>query len=351
MENKVNYYAIAMIYVGTMFGAGFVSGQEILQFFGCNTNYAIFGTIILGILVLIFSFVVMHNSYISQPTSFEQLIIGKNNILKYIVNFLFLFFACGVLIIMFAGAGALFNSIFHFPNIIGTIFICLIVLFIGLYDTAGIISAFKILTPLMFIVALITSLLGLNINLDNSNTIINSIQCPGINWWFSAILYMSYNFFLAIAVLGPLGKNAKSTNDILKGSLLSSIILCLTSSLLIIVIINNFSTVYNVEMPMLAIASKISPLMNNIYAFVLFGGLLSASIGMIFAILNYFSNINNRIINNNKITIPILCLIAVILSNFGFSQLISIVYPLLGYIGLLAILGVTLNYIINLKNR
>lgn len=343
MENKVSYYAIATTYVGTMFGAGFISGQELLQFFGCDPSHSIYGAIILGFLILIFSFIVMHSSYIKQPASFEKLIVRDNKYLKYLVNFLFLFFSCGVLIIMFAGAGALLNTLFDFPSIIGALLMMIIVLFIALNDTDGIIKAFKVLTPIMFILALTTSLLGINLDVATTKEML-VLKCPGNSWWFSAILYMAYNNFLAIAILAPLGKNAKSKKEIIKGAILSSIILFIISLALILAINHNYNLIIYTEMPMLTIANTISPLMGNIYAFVLFGGLLSASIGMLFAILNHLGNTNNKILSNRKITVPFLCVCAVALSSFGFSHLISIVYPILGYIGIFAIIAVIINY-------
>ncbi|MEG0283881.1 MAG: hypothetical protein RR425_03920 [Erysipelotrichales bacterium] len=347
MKNKVGFYTITTTYVGTLFGAGFVSGQELLQFFAVYPDKALFGIIILAFMVFIFSFMVMHSSYLRQPNSFEQVIVGENKILKLFVNCTFLFFSAGVLVIMFAGAGALFNSILGLPNIIGSILLCLLVIFIGLKDTSGIMNTFKILTPIMFVIAIITALLGINLEVGSIPLIDHGPL--KFTWWFSAILYMTYNFYLEIGLLSPMGKNAKSTKEIFKGALCSALILGVICYAVVFSIIHNIESVHNVEMPMLEISKNISPLMNNVYAFVLFGGLVSASIGMLFAILNYIDGSNNTKIKNRKLTIPILCLVALSLSSLGFSSLISIVYPILGYFGLLALVGVTINYIINIK--
>lgn len=347
MKKDVGFYAITTTYVGTLFGAGFVSGQELLQFFAVYPDKALYGVIILALMVFVFSFMVMHSSYIKQPKSFEQVIVGENKLLKLFINITFLFFSAGVLVIMFAGAGALFNSLFGIPNIIGSIVMCLLVLFIGLKDTTGIMNTFKILTPIMFVIAITTALLGINIEVSSIGVIDHGPL--KFTWWFSAILYMAYNFYLEIGLLSPMGKNAKSVKEIFKGALCSALILGIICYAVVFSIIHNMGSVQNVEMPMLEIAKNISPLMNNVYAFVLFGGLVSASIGMLFAIINYIDGSNNKKLKNRKITIPALCLIALSLSSLGFSSLISIVYPILGYFGLLAIVGVVINYIINIR--
>ena len=351
MNKKLNFYAIISTYIGTAFGAGFVSGQELLQFFLCDTTAGIKGTIIMSVGVLILSFIVMKGNYYYQTSHYEKLIVGESPILRKIIVFTFYMFSFGIIIIMFAGAGALLNSLFGIPNIYGSIIMALIVLTIGLSGPEGIIKSFKLLVPVMFVIAIITSLMGITLNADTFSENIVTVKCQGNNWLFSAILYLTYCYYLMIAVLTYLGKDARSIKDIAIGSIGSALGLALSSSLIVLAMRHNLGSIVDAELPMVAVAQNVSPLMGNAYALVLFGGLLSASIGTLYALLNMLENSSNKYLKNKKYTVPIMCIIALLFSNFGFSNLISVVYPIMGYFGIVAIIGVIIQHFRIMKSH
>lgn len=64
---------IVMLYVGTVIGAGFASGQEILQFFIDYGYKGILGNVLAGILFIYLGFVVI---YISSKLNAKELQAG-----------------------------------------------------------------------------------------------------------------------------------------------------------------------------------------------------------------------------------------------------------------------------------
>ena len=51
--NKIGIFGVAFMYIGTIMGAGFASGREIWQFFGCFGNQAKFGVAVAGVLFIL----------------------------------------------------------------------------------------------------------------------------------------------------------------------------------------------------------------------------------------------------------------------------------------------------------
>ena len=108
-------FRIAMAYVGTVVGAGFATGQEILQFFtryGYLSFWAILISVILFIVVgrriMIYGGMLRAQSY----GSVADYIFGKAALFVNLYLGLTFVLICGA---MFAGAGALFQEQWGIP--------------------------------------------------------------------------------------------------------------------------------------------------------------------------------------------------------------------------------------------
>ena len=58
-EKKITVFQVAGTYVGTIVGAGFASGQEILQFFVSFGNLGVLGIFIVSILFIYLGYLIM----------------------------------------------------------------------------------------------------------------------------------------------------------------------------------------------------------------------------------------------------------------------------------------------------
>ena len=59
-NRKIGSFAIAMIYVGSIIGAGFASGREIWQYFGVFGKMGIIGLLLAGCLFIIFGIMLVY---------------------------------------------------------------------------------------------------------------------------------------------------------------------------------------------------------------------------------------------------------------------------------------------------
>ena len=344
MEKKFSTYAIVTTYVGTAFGAGFISGQELLQFFFCDVSKSIVAVIVMALCIFLFSLTIMNSSHSKQTDYYEKLIVGESTILRKLVMFFFYIFTFGIIVVMVAGAGALLNSLFDVPKIYGNLIMAFLVLIIGISGPEGIMKSFSLLTPFMFVIVIVCSILGLNLDPSKFVEGYTTMSCPGGNWITGAIIYVTYNYYIAIAVLTYLGKDAKSRKDIFFGSFISAIVLGLCTGLIIFALLHNYGLMIDEELPMLAISTKVNGMVGNAYALMIFCALLAASIGMLYAILNVLKTSKNKFINNKMYTVPAMCFVALLFSNIGFSDLIAVLYPFIGYCGIFAMIGVFVQF-------
>lgn len=162
----------------------------------------------------------------------------------------------------------------------------------------------------------------------------NILIKEGFFWIFQSILYVSYNLILLIPVLINLKDFIKSEKQILSISVASSIIISIISICVFLLLINvdvKFSTL---DMPVVYVIKKIFPKVSNLYGLIILIAIFTTAISLGSSLLN---NIDT---DKNKATkyAFFMCIISVIVSNLGFSNLVKFLFPAFGYIGILQIL-------------
>ena len=112
MKRKENALRLGFTFAGCYLGAGYVSGQELWQFFGCFGWQGIAGLLLAVALSFFFGVLLLR---LVQRTGCDQtdaLVIRRPiPLLRDAVGLLQLFFLFGILVIMAAGVGALFAQI------------------------------------------------------------------------------------------------------------------------------------------------------------------------------------------------------------------------------------------------
>ena len=108
------------LYIGTIVGAGFATGKEIIEFFSQYGFIGLFGIFISGYLFIFFGIKMMVIAVRINAKSYEQL----NNYLfgpfSKLLNIFMLIMLIGVTSVMFSGAGAVLKHIFSSLNFMGS---------------------------------------------------------------------------------------------------------------------------------------------------------------------------------------------------------------------------------------
>lgn len=162
--NKENKTAIkiTLAYLSFIVGAGFTTGQELLQFFVNHGNYAYIAAMITGIIV---TFGTRQTSKVGYRLDANQYDISLHSlfgkVLGTIIDYLIVFFLFGLTVVMIAGGGSALQQGFNVPTWIGSFIIVLLLFFILLLNFNKIISVLGIVTPFLVIAVFIIA--GFNI--------------------------------------------------------------------------------------------------------------------------------------------------------------------------------------------
>jgi len=338
-QNKVSTFKIAATYIGTIVGAGFATGQETLQFFAPFGIYGVWGIVLAAVLFIVFGCIIMNIGYkINADSHLDILEHTSVKILRVIMDAIITFFLFGAFTAMIAGTGALLSQQFGIPGVVGNLIMAVLTTVTALTGIKGVVNSISFIVPFLIVALFGICLFAITQTPPDmtSNTL---IQKSGLikNWIFSGILYVSYNTVLSVAVLGPLGAQAKNKKAILSGAILGGIGLGLGSVLIYLAISGNIAYIKDLEVPMAYIAGNISVFVQIIFAVILVAEVYTTAVGSLFGFAARLFDTKKPIFKA-KPTIIITSILAFLASLLGFTNLVKYLYPLVGYGGILLLI-------------
>jgi len=293
---------ITLTITGSIIGAGFITGKEIVRFFG--------GSFILPSVYcafLVFSFFI----YILLSSSCK----GKAGKIFSVLNF-----AANAVILscMLSGLDYLGYELLGIPlkyKIISIISIT-VSTFIVSSGIRGLEKFNLVIVPLMIVSAIV--IITSNAEFYPIETTFDSVSEP-----YKIFLYAGLNLFLSAPVFADLGKGKdkkiRAVSGLLSGTLLAALIL------LIILAVTGEGTLSS-EMPVLAIFSE-SKILRGLYGAIVFLGIITTLLA------SHYCLIRKREKRRSVKQVIIINLGALALSVFGFGNIVDRIYPVLGAVG------------------
>lgn len=334
--NTNNIYKATFVIIGTIIGAGFASGQEIYTFFnkyGVNGLIGVFLSIILiGYIIYKTSKVITENNINNYQEFIKYIIpekLTENKILGLTINNIINIFLLISFNIMVAGFATYFIQELNIPKIYGAIVIALLTFVTLSNNIDGVIKINIYLIPCIII---LIGFLG-----ANKIEVFRNIKGESSNsayWILSSILYASYNSITLIPILISL-KNKIKTNKESKLVTICVTIIMLILSVVIFLLMNTFiEEIQKVEIPIVYIANTLGAGGKYIYGIVILMAIFTTAISTAYGFLcNTTNNKKSYIICSGLI-----CLFSIVIGQMGFSNLISILYPAFGYLGIIQII-------------
>ncbi len=341
MGNSIkNPFKVALCIIGTVVGAGFASGQEIMSFFIIYGKKSIFGLIIFALLLLVYLFCLldtMRRKNISTYKGYLNEILPQK--LSPFVELAVALFSLSTFVIMLSGFGEVVHQTHSVPNIVGAVLMSAVCFFVFSKKATGIVNAGAILTPVIIVFVVIIGILSAYTTLPTGS--FNMLKKITDNFFFSSLIYISYNTLSLTPVLVGLKDFIKSKKDIFLISLFSAAILGIMAFFIWYSLVKfEKNIVYN-EIPMLDVATYIGNGLSHTYPVVLFAAMLTTAISSGFAFLESANKIFK--ISYRKLS-AFLCVMSALASQIGFSALISSLYSFFGYIGIAVFIAAIFKY-------
>ncbi len=322
----ITSFQIAAVYVGTVVGAGFATGREIVEFF---TKYGVFGLagiLLVGILFMFVGTKMLILSKRIKAASYQDVMIYLFGLkIGRFVNIFMLIVLLGLTSIMLSGAGAIFREQLGLSVRLGVIITILLTVIVMNFGVKGLFSVNLIVVPMLIIFSLLLAVQAFS---ADTLGVIPEDSSASLKWIISAFSYAAFNLTMASAVLVPLANEIKDEKVLKRGGMLGGLFLTaiLISSHIAL------STLPNVErfdIPMAEVMKTTFYAIYFIYIAVIYGEVFTSVIGNLYGLERQIASFLK--IPGMIIICAILCLAAFI-SKIGYSSLITSLYPIFGYV-------------------
>jgi uncharacterized membrane protein YkvI len=328
-------FQIAAVYVGTVVGAGFATGREIVEFFSRFGILGLVGILMSGYMLIYMGSKLMRIAASIGASSYEEMnefLFGK--FFGRLINIVMLFMLLGVCAVMLSGAGAVFEEQLGLTKSLGvfvTIGLSLAVMFVGL---KGVFAVNTFVVPMMILFSLILFFLSAKLPGFVDQVVFLPFAEDGWKAVVAPFSYTALNLSLAQAVLVPVAAEIKDDHTVKWGGILGGIALTLIllSSHFTLIMLPGFEAF---EIPMAVIMKQLASGLYWIFVLVVYGEIFTSVIGNIFGLER---QIQKYIKLPSMIVVCILFLICFFISQIHYGTLLSVLYPVFGYISLIFII-------------
>lgn len=311
----------------TIIGAGFASGKEVWYYFARYGGVSYPIVFLMGIIFFVLCFVCLEFGKKFEITAVKQM----NSVLFLRFSFIAEMILClsnfVLLGTMFAGADSLFfesfgASFYRFGGIL-TAVISIIVVWLGF---KRLLRINLVIVPAMIVVVLFV-LLNCFVE-GNDFEIVHSTVNHNIFFAFlNSISFIVSNLFFAGFIIAKLGYASTTKNNLIASFLGTFFMVVCIFSMLTILYFNSGSFVY--DMPLVHVASQQNNVLGFFARIVVWLGIVTTAISLLYQIVNWFESYFGK----HKIICIIVCIVAILFSNIGFSKMIDYFYPILGFLG------------------
>jgi len=329
---RIQAMQIAFTYMGTIVGAGFATGQEILQFFTKYGHLASYTIVIAAFLFVWLGYKIMMLSSHISAKSYEDLniaILGDR--LGKLVSHFMLIILLGVSSVMLAGAGTIFSEHWGVTYQLGLIITGIVSYILLQKGMNAILAINSIVVPFMLLFTLLvimkTSQLPTSaqfITLETNQSLWSAIASP--------FLYVAFNLALAQAVLVPLGSQVADKNTIRSGAIIGGIGIGFMLIAGHFALSANMPDIAKFSIPMGGIAKQFGILIQTAYIFIIFSEIFTTLIADVYGLT---LQLHSRFQWSKPLILFVTLVACYFISQIGFQILLSTLYPIFGFISLI----------------
>lgn len=342
------------VYITSIVGAGFATGQEIQKFFTFFGVYGFYGIFLATVIFCAMGSSVLGKAYNENVGSLDDLLIPRvGNLPAKLIKLTIAVFQFIVFVIMQSGLKSLLEKA-GLSKVLAYIIVIVILIFVISSGIKRVMLVNSILAPaiILGIVSLAVALVllkGLGVleppqasSYYIYDTAILSgynkavlLGMPGRSWVLASILYVSFNTLLSLTALSDTGKILRFKSQATAGGVLGGALIGLMTLSSHLALFFYGGIVKGMDMPMVYLSFTLGNFMGIVYSSVIFFSMLCSA-----SICGY-STVNRlalRLPFNRLLIAALLTIICIPLSSIKFASLIGFFYPAFGVAGLFVLL-------------
>lgn len=351
-------WVIAMAYFGVTVGAGFASGQEVLQYY---VSYGVWGiaggVLVLVVMPLAAMIILQYGSYFRAQSHGPVFDSVASRLMAKFLDYSLLIAQFCIGFVMLAGAGSNLNQQFGLPLWVGSAIMAAMVLVSGMWDVNRVTNLLGIFTPFMVIILLVAGFYALAQapeSIDAVNTYATTeVASPLPTWWMATLNYVGLCMFSGISMSFIIGGSNWNPRVAGWGGLIGGLIFAGLLVLLTFGLLFRVEDVASADLPTLALVNEINPVFGTFSAVVIYLMIFATTLGVFYASGKRLAPDDAQSGSSRKyrITFTVITLAGFALSFFDFAILVNNVFPVLGWLGVLLILVLVATWLLRWRGR
>ncbi|MBF8377456.1 hypothetical protein IW967_06150 [Alicyclobacillus mali] len=325
-------FQIAAVYIGTVVGAGFASGQEVYQFFGRFGAWGFLGICVATGLFAWWGYRLLELGAECRARSFQD--VTARALPRWLargIDALVIAMLLGTTTAMLAGTGALFREQLGLPYGLGVLCAMAFAAMTTAFGIRGLFGANAVIVPALCIFAVGLALASVS-DPSHRSAILHLHTANGsiASAILSALLYAAMNVGLSIGVLVPLGGRIGERRALRQGSALGAVGLGCLLAAVTITLAAHAPDAYRYAVPMGRIAATYPRVVAVLFIAVLFGEIYSTLVGNLYGLLG------ERLATQKKRLAAAGMVLATCaaFTAFGFRAIVQYGYTAFGWIAL-----------------
>ena len=331
-------FGIGMAFIGLIVGAGFASGREMLQFFVAFGGPGLFGALMASLVMMFIAVAALQLG--SHVQAKEHAAVFRRVSHPLIAAFLdgttvITLFAIGF--VMFAGGGANMAQQFGWPVWAGAAITLVAVLVAGMFDVDKVARLIGAITP--FLIVFLVGISGWTLataeyDLVALDQAARTVPTSLPNWWLASLNYVGLCAISGVSMTIVIGGSLLDSRTAGYGGLIGGGLFLLLLMLAVVSLFLRVDFVRDAELPMLALVNQVHPALGTAMSIVIFGMIFNTALAMFYAL---GKRLTRGRPHRFRTVYVAFVLVGFGLSFVGFRDLVSYVYPALGYLGLILI--------------
>lgn len=329
--------------IAWVIGSGFATGQEILQFFSSYSRESawVLAVDLIGFIALSVILIAKgHDHRGAADFNHYEYYCGKavGKVYSVIIPVTLVL----IISVLISAAGATLNQYCGVNRYLGSLLMAALLLAAYLIGFEKMVQVVSSISP--FVIVFVMFVGGFTVFRDSGEAQRIGAFAPQLaayrvapHWLVSAVLYLSLNFLCGSTYYTALGKAAENKRAAIIGTILGAVVLLVTIAAMNYAILFNAEGILTVSVPTLYLAQRISGVFGTVFSVVLMLGMFSSCSTMLWSFCSGFFKHDRQ--KNRWFAVATVAVCAV-LGFVPFGELVSTVYPLIGYAGLVFIGGV-----------
>ncbi|MEE0741507.1 MAG: hypothetical protein ACLRWH_00585 [Emergencia sp.] len=348
--------AIGGAFMGFVIGSSFASGQECMQYF---TSFGVLGSIGAGIIALVlYSWFVAtivedgRHLRLNNSGKMFNFYLGKH--LGFVLEWftpIMLFFVYSMMI---SGAGSTFEEYYGVDGNIGRGLMIVASLGTVLLGLNKLVKIVGYIAPVLLVITIVIGILSIVNNPAGIAEADQNLQTVEVranfgNWALSGLMYAAYTVTGVVPYLADIGKStASNRKNAIFGGIFGGGAFLIAVMILNFGLLANILDVYNLEIPSLFVAASISPVFGDVFSILLLLGIYTTAVPMLYTVCNKISSDSKS--KAYRITAIVTAIVSIFGGQLSFSTMISIIYPISGYAGIVIFAGMIYTKYIKKRN-